>query len=80
MAKTCIETYISNFTKEYKNEITGNVKNSKRCSIIKGVLKYFSKFTGKQLYQNFIFDTVEGLKSLQLYEKRTLAQVISCDL
>ena len=38
-------------------------------SMIKGVLRYLAKFTGKHLCQSHFFDKVAGL-SLQLYSKR----------
>ena len=37
-----------------------------RCSIGKGVLKHFAKFTGKHLYRSFFFNKVTGF-SPQLY-------------
>ena len=36
------------------------------CSIRKGVLRNFEKFTGKHLYQSLLFDKIAGLR-LQLY-------------
>ena len=33
-----------------------------RCSVKKGVLRYFAKFTGKQLCQNLFFNKVAGLR------------------
>ena len=46
------------------------------CSVNKDVLKNFAKFTGKHLRQSIIFDKVAGL---QLYLKKTLAQLLSCE-
>ena len=46
------------------------------CPVSKGVLKKFAKFTGKHLCQSLDFNKVAGL-SLQLYLKKTLAQVFS---
>ena len=34
----------------------------RRCSVRKGVLKNFAKFTGKQLYQSLFLNKVAGLK------------------
>ena len=44
------------------------------CSLRKGVLRNFTKFTGKHLYQSLIFNKVAGLR----LKKETLAQVFSC--
>ena len=56
---------------------------SKKCRISrpevfckKGVLRNFAKFTGKHMCQNLFFIKVAGL-SVQLYEKKTLAEVFS---
>ena len=38
----------------------------RRCSVRKGVLRNYSKFTGKHLYQSLFFNKVAGF-SLQLY-------------
>ena len=46
----------------------------------KSVLKNFAKFAGKYLCQSLIFNKVAGYfqgRGLQLYSKRTLAQVFS---
>ena len=46
----------------------------------KGVLKNFAKFAGKYLCQSIFFNKVAGYfqgRGLQLYSKRTLAQVFS---
>ena len=42
------------------------------CSIIKGVLRNFAKFTGKHLCKSLFFNKVAGLHE-------TLAQVFSCE-
>ena len=36
--------------------------NHKRCSIRRGVLKNFAKFTGKHLCQSLFFNKVAGLR------------------
>ena len=41
-----------------------------RCSMKKGDLKNFAKFTGKQLCQRFFFNKVAGLRSATLLKKR----------
>ena len=38
----------------------------RRCSIKKGVLENFTKFTGKHLYQTLFFNKVAGLSTLAL--------------
>ena len=44
-----------------------NMQSShQRCSVRKGVLRNFSKFTGKHLYHSLLFNKVTGL-SLQLH-------------
>ena len=48
-----------------------------KCSIKKGVLKNFTKFTRKHLWQSFFFHKVVGWGLL--IEKETLAQVFSCE-
>ena len=42
----------------------------RRCSIKKGVLRNFAKFTGKHLFQSLFFNKVK---------KETLAQLFSCE-
>ena len=44
-----------------------NRSSHRRCSLRKGVLRNFAKFTGKHLYQSLFFN------------KETLAQVFSCE-
>ena len=44
-----------------------------------GVVRNFPKFTGKHQCQSLFFNKVAGF-SLQLYQKKTLAQVLSCEL
>ena len=43
--------------------------SNRRCFMKKGVLKDFTKFAGKQLYQSPFFNNAAGL-SLHLYYKR----------
>ena len=43
---------------------------ARRCSVKKGVLKNFTKFPGKHLYQSLFFNKVE----------ETLSQVFSCQI
>ena len=55
-----------------------NRSSHQTCSIKKGVLRNFAKFTGKHLRQSLFFNKITGL-SLQLYLKESLAQVLSCE-
>ena len=51
----------------------GNSKNRsshQRCSMEKGVLRNFTKFTGKHLCQSFFFNKVAGLSPATLLKKR----------
>ena len=64
-----------------------------RCSVRKIVLRNFTKFTAKHLYQSLFFNKVAGLKPATLLktilrhrcqvcifiQKETLAQVFSCE-
>ena len=45
----------------------------------KGVLRNFTKFTGKQLCQGLFFNKVAGLRHATLWKKRQLAQVLFCE-
>ena len=47
-----------------------------KCSVKKGVLRNFAKFTGKHLYQSLFFNKVD---SLLVPLKETLAQAFSCE-
>ena len=40
------------------------------CSVRKGVLRNFAKFTGKHLCQSLSFNKVIGLRSATLFKKR----------
>ena len=44
--------------------------SKQRCSIQKGVLKNFSKFTGKRLCQSFFINKVTGLRPVTSLKKR----------
>ena len=41
-----------------------------RCSVKKGVLRNFTKFTGKHLCQSLFFNKVPGLRPATLLKKR----------
>ena len=52
-------------------EVYKNTRSShQRCSIIKGVLINFAKFTGKHLCQSLFLNIVAGLRSATLLRKR----------
>ena len=53
----------------------------RRCSVRKGVLRNFAKFTGKHLCQSLFFNKVAGLRpqACNFIKKETLAQVFSCE-
>ena len=44
--------------------------SQRRCSLRKGVLRNFSKFTGKHLCQRLYFNKVAGLRPATLLQKR----------
>ena len=47
-----------------------NRSSHRRCSVRKGVLKNFAKFTGKHLCQSLFFNKVADLRSATLLKKR----------
>ena len=47
-----------------------NRSSHQRCSIKKGVLRSFTKFTGKCLYQSLFFNKVAGLRPATLLRKK----------
>ena len=53
----------------------------RRCSVRKGVLRNFAKFTGKHLCQSLFFNKVAGPRpqACSFIKKETLAQVFSCE-
>ena len=46
------------------------ISSHQRCCIRKGVLRNFSKFTGKHLCQGLFFNTVAGLRPATLLKMR----------
>ena len=47
------------------------MKNShQRCSVKEGVLRNFTKLTGKRLFQSLFFNKVPGLRPATLLKKR----------
>ena len=59
----------------------GRGYRSSRLEVLcpKGVLKNFSKITGKHLCQGLFFNKVAGLKACNFIKKDTQAQVSSCE-
>ena len=47
-----------------------NRSSYRRCSVKKVLLKNFTKFTGKHLYQSLFFNKVAGLRPATLLKKR----------
>ena len=43
---------------------------ARRCSVRKGILRNFAKFTGKRLCQSLLFNKVVGLRPATLFKKR----------
>ena len=62
---------LQNVTDGFKHYILLIFRSSyRRCSVRKGVLKNFSKFTGKQMYQSLYFTKVAGLRPATLTKWR----------
>ena len=57
--ETALRTVVLNYRSSHR-----------RCSVRKVVLKNFTKFTGKHLYQTLFFNKVAGLKPATLLKKR----------
>ena len=53
--------------------------NHQWCSIEIGVLKTFTKFTGKQLCQSLFFNKGVDLRPATSLKKEILVQVFSCE-
>ena len=57
------------FTGSYKKECMNIRSSHRRCSVEKGVLRNFAKFTGKRLCQSLFLIKLQAL-GLQPYKKR----------
>ena len=66
-------SWSSQFLQLLKNKKNVHRSSHRRCSVKKGVLKNFTKFTGKHLCQSLFFNTG------WLYLKKRLAQVFCCE-
>ena len=63
----------------FRKFLMATIRNShQRCSVRKGVLRNFTKFTGKDLCQSLFF-WVQSLRPATLLIKEALAQVFSCE-
>ena len=49
---------------------SGNGNSHQRCSVKKGILQKFAKFTGKHLCQSLLYNKVAGLRPATLLRKR----------
>ena len=54
----------------YQKKSTNSRSSQRRCSVRKGALRNFGKFTGKHLCQSLFFNKVAGLRSATLLKKR----------
>ena len=61
---------IRNFLSKEKKIITNDRSSHKRFSVQKGVIRNFTKFTGKHLCQCLFFNKVAGLRPATLLKKR----------
>ena len=53
--------------------------NHQRCSIRKGVLRNFAKFTGKHLYQSLFFSKVAGHLWTTASHCNVISRIFSCE-
>ena len=67
-------TSSSFFSRKYEN-VSEPRSSHRRCSLRKGIVWNFAKFTRKHLCQSLFFDKVAGLRPATLLKKKTLAQV-----
>ena len=65
-------TYCIYFTLLFTRKLEFKIQNLERCSIIKGVLRNFAKFTGKHLRQSLFLKKVGGLRPGTLLKRRLL--------
>ena len=57
--------WVERFMRKFLTNFLGRGRsNHRRCSVRKGVLRNFTKFTGKHLYQSLFFNKVAGLRHL----------------
>ena len=64
------KTYFHSFIPLNLNSLTSFRSSHRRCSVKKGVLRNFAKFTGKHLCQSLFFNKVAGLRPETLLKKR----------
>ena len=72
----CFKTFFPQQIRTTASENIAMISNDKSshcaCSVRKGVLRNFGKFSGKHLYQSLFLNKVEGL-NLQLFKKEILS-------
>ena len=73
LIKFCFKTFLTTYRKLV---LPKNRSSRQRCSITKGVLRNFAKFTGKHLCRSLFFNKVTALDFIK---KETLVQVLSCE-
>ena len=71
--KLCKEGLIYDLEKLGEHASSGSSRPEVFCK--KGVLRNFTKFTGKHMCQSLFFNKVAGLRPATLLKKKTLAQV-----
>ena len=74
-------TGLTIFSKKYWSDCERGYVGSSRPEVLckKGVLKNFTKFTGKHLCQSLLFNKIAGLRPTTLLKKETLGQVFSSE-
>ena len=84
--KTSIIAHTERQTVLIKFELASNRSSHQRCSVRKGALRNFTKFTWKHLCQSLFFNKVAGsdlwetlAQACNFIKKETLAQVFSCE-
>ena len=68
----------TNFVKS-KPKIRYYRSSNQRCSVRKGALRNFTKFTGKHLCQNLFFNKNAGLRPATLLKKRIWHRYFTCE-
>ena len=72
-------TFVDEILTENSDFYLASFRSShQRCSLSKGVLRNFAKFTGKHLCQSLFFNKVAGA-ACNFIKKETLTQVFSCE-
>ena len=78
--KPCLNLCSQRWLKSNRSLVNIFIQNqSPGCSVKKGVLKNFTKFTGKHLCQSLFFNKVAGLRPATLLKRDSGADVFSCE-